>query len=193
MHASSIQSCVGTTPPYDAVFDMSGNAGEWEDSCSGERGGGDLCRVRGGGPPGSSSEGSCAMDELARRDQRLPGRGLPLLRGARAEVSGAQGPGGIPPGTCAPMAPRAAAPASAAARMRSSAWAASFSTVVAASAALRPVKNLMKAASRPGLTPERTRTMGMAGFSISASSVGALLPAAGADEQAVEELDRRGP
>ncbi len=67
-HASSIPSCVGNTPPYDAVFDMSGNAWEWEDSCSGERGAGDLCRVRGGGPPGSS-EGSCAMDELARRDQ----------------------------------------------------------------------------------------------------------------------------
>ncbi len=68
VHASSIPSCVGTTPPYDAVFDMSGNAGEWENSCSGEQGGGDLCRVRGGGPPGSSTEGSCAMDELARRD-----------------------------------------------------------------------------------------------------------------------------
>ena len=68
VHASSIPSCVGTTTPYDAIFDMSGNAGEWEGSCSGEQGGGDLCRVRGGGPPGSSSEGSCAMDELARRD-----------------------------------------------------------------------------------------------------------------------------
>ncbi len=68
VHASSIPSCVGTTPPYDAVFDMSGNAGEWEGSCSGQQGGADLCRVRGGGPPGSSGEGSCAMDELVRRD-----------------------------------------------------------------------------------------------------------------------------
>jgi formylglycine-generating enzyme required for sulfatase activity len=68
VHASSIPSCVGTKPPYDTVFDMSGNAGEWEGSCSGDQGAADLCRVRGGGPPGSS-EGSCAMDELQRRDQ----------------------------------------------------------------------------------------------------------------------------
>ena len=68
VHANSIPSCVGTTAPYNTVFDMSGNAGEWEGSCSGEQGGGDLCRVRGGGPLGSS-QGSCAMDELARRDQ----------------------------------------------------------------------------------------------------------------------------
>jgi formylglycine-generating enzyme required for sulfatase activity len=69
VHANSIPTCVGTAKPFDAVFDMSGNAGEWEDSCSGEVGAGDVCRVRGGGPPNAPTEGSCAMDELVRRDQ----------------------------------------------------------------------------------------------------------------------------
>jgi formylglycine-generating enzyme required for sulfatase activity len=31
-----------------SLFDMSGNVAEWEDSCWGSAGGGDLCRLRGG-------------------------------------------------------------------------------------------------------------------------------------------------
>ncbi|MBI5531320.1 MAG: SUMF1/EgtB/PvdO family nonheme iron enzyme [Deltaproteobacteria bacterium] len=45
--AGVLQSCQGTGA-YAGVFDMSGNAQEWEDSCNGLQGGADLCQVRGG-------------------------------------------------------------------------------------------------------------------------------------------------
>jgi formylglycine-generating enzyme required for sulfatase activity len=64
----AIASCVGNTPPYDQVYDMSGNAWEWEDSCAGSAGAPDLCRVRGGGQHSSSAEVSCSMDYLAKRE-----------------------------------------------------------------------------------------------------------------------------
>jgi formylglycine-generating enzyme required for sulfatase activity len=82
-HVSAIASCVGTTPPYDAVFDMSGNAWEWEDSCAGDRGGGDLCRVRGGGQHSSSAEVSCAMDYLAKREQTFKTVGFRCCAGRK--------------------------------------------------------------------------------------------------------------
>jgi formylglycine-generating enzyme required for sulfatase activity len=72
----AIASCVGTTPPYDQVYDMSGNAWEWEDSCAGEAGEKDLCRVRGGGTHSSSAEVSCSMDYLARREQTFKTVGI---------------------------------------------------------------------------------------------------------------------
>jgi formylglycine-generating enzyme required for sulfatase activity len=37
-------SCHGIEPPFDAIFGLSGNAAEWEDSCTG----GPDCRTRGG-------------------------------------------------------------------------------------------------------------------------------------------------
>lgn len=43
--------CTGTSAPYNQVFDMVGNAGEWEDSCSGYEGttpSTRTCRGRGG-------------------------------------------------------------------------------------------------------------------------------------------------
>jgi formylglycine-generating enzyme required for sulfatase activity len=65
---ASYPKCVGTKPPYDQIFDMSGNAWEWEDSCAGTTGGADLCRVRGGGTHSTSAPVDCAMDYLAKRD-----------------------------------------------------------------------------------------------------------------------------
>ncbi len=46
-NVGSFANCRGASAPYSAMFDMSGNAGEWEDSCFGA-GAGDNCRVRGG-------------------------------------------------------------------------------------------------------------------------------------------------
>jgi len=40
--------CRGTGAPFDEVFDMSGNAAEWVNACSGAAGAIDSCRVRGG-------------------------------------------------------------------------------------------------------------------------------------------------
>jgi formylglycine-generating enzyme required for sulfatase activity len=65
----SVPTCVGKEPPFDSVFDMSGNAWEWEDSCAGASGQSDLCRVRGGGTHASSEIVSCNMDYLAKREQ----------------------------------------------------------------------------------------------------------------------------
>ncbi|MCS6898234.1 MAG: SUMF1/EgtB/PvdO family nonheme iron enzyme, partial [Myxococcales bacterium] len=41
----SATNCVGG---FDGIFDMSGNVQEWEDSCTGNDGASDACRVRGG-------------------------------------------------------------------------------------------------------------------------------------------------
>jgi sulfatase modifying factor 1 len=78
----SYPACVGAAPPYDGVFDMGGNAWEWEDSCTGNGGAGDLCRVRGGSQQESAAPADCATDYLARRDGRMlhPDGGVIILR-----------------------------------------------------------------------------------------------------------------
>jgi formylglycine-generating enzyme required for sulfatase activity len=40
--------CRGEVKPFDGIWDMSGNAFEWEDSCNAGSGTGDYCRRRGG-------------------------------------------------------------------------------------------------------------------------------------------------
>jgi hypothetical protein len=40
--------CASSSPGYQGVYDLAGNVGEWEDSCSGASGATDFCRVRGG-------------------------------------------------------------------------------------------------------------------------------------------------
>jgi formylglycine-generating enzyme len=48
------KSCHGTSAPYDQVFDMVGNAAEWEDACSAYEGttpDGRTCKTRGGWTP----------------------------------------------------------------------------------------------------------------------------------------------
>ena len=44
----SYPDCHGTASPFDAVFDMSGNVQEWEDSCYDSKGADDGCALAGG-------------------------------------------------------------------------------------------------------------------------------------------------
>jgi len=46
---ASLSDCQSSAAGYKGVFDMSGNAWEWEDSCDGTEGETDSCRRRGGG------------------------------------------------------------------------------------------------------------------------------------------------
>lgn len=81
-HASDVMSFAGCTGGYTALFDMSGNVAEWEDSCAASSGAADSCLVRGGylfssaaTPPTTLCHSSVANDTTpspatARRDQR---------------------------------------------------------------------------------------------------------------------------
>lgn len=44
----SLSGCQSSVSGYEGVYDLSGNASEWEDSCNGATGEHDDCRVRGG-------------------------------------------------------------------------------------------------------------------------------------------------
>jgi formylglycine-generating enzyme len=46
----SLATCRGSTAPYSSLYDLSGNADEWEDGCNQKQGNGgnDACRVRSG-------------------------------------------------------------------------------------------------------------------------------------------------
>jgi formylglycine-generating enzyme required for sulfatase activity len=48
MPVGSLGACQSSEPGYGWVFDLSGNALEWEDSCKTSVGDGDRCRLRGG-------------------------------------------------------------------------------------------------------------------------------------------------
>lgn len=56
---ASKSTCVGGFP---GIYDMSGNAFEWEDSCVGTAGTGDDCRVRGGSYTNPESYLRCSVD-----------------------------------------------------------------------------------------------------------------------------------
>ena len=60
--AGSAAACHGQNDPYAAVFDMSGNAAEWEDACVGASGASDSCRPRGGSYNDSASALGCYAD-----------------------------------------------------------------------------------------------------------------------------------
>ena len=48
LEVGSLAGCQSSVSGYAGVFDLSGNVWEWEDSCSGDTGVQDLCRMRGG-------------------------------------------------------------------------------------------------------------------------------------------------
>jgi formylglycine-generating enzyme required for sulfatase activity len=61
----SIPTCEGG---YPRVFDMSGNVGEWEDSCSSNSSNTDLCSVRSGSFHDPAARQSCASPHTETRD-----------------------------------------------------------------------------------------------------------------------------
>lgn len=57
--------CEGGSPD---LWQMSGNVAEWEDSCNGNTGAGDTCRLRGGSYASSPSQLQCGAPNSATRD-----------------------------------------------------------------------------------------------------------------------------
>lgn len=55
----SLATCHGTVPPFEQVFDMSGNVFEFTAECDPYSGPTDPCNVRGGTSPHSAAENSC--------------------------------------------------------------------------------------------------------------------------------------
>lgn len=64
----AVAECHGASPPYDAVFDLSGNVWEWEDACSANAGNADACRVRGGSFNNDEATLRCDTDYTLPRD-----------------------------------------------------------------------------------------------------------------------------
>jgi formylglycine-generating enzyme required for sulfatase activity len=58
----SLPGCQSSTPGYEGVYDLSGNAWEWEDSCTASTGKEDFCRLRGGSKAQSDLGLTCAMN-----------------------------------------------------------------------------------------------------------------------------------
>ena len=64
--------CVVIAPGYGGLADMSGNAEEWENSCAGDAGKGDDCRLRGGSVFQTFATAyACAADHTNNRSARL--------------------------------------------------------------------------------------------------------------------------
>ena len=66
----SLTACNGTPAELNALYDMSGNVAEWEDSCQGTTGEGDSCRVRGGSFRDKASSASCGVSTTRNRSDR---------------------------------------------------------------------------------------------------------------------------
>jgi formylglycine-generating enzyme required for sulfatase activity len=68
--------CHGASPPYDQIYDMSGNVSEWEDSCDGTSGADDLCHRRGGAFIYEGPNIRCGDDSHSTRETTSPTNGF---------------------------------------------------------------------------------------------------------------------
>jgi formylglycine-generating enzyme required for sulfatase activity len=66
----SLTSCIGAPAELNALYDMSGNVAEWEDSCTGSSGTTDVCRVRGGSFRDRANNSSCGATATRNRGDR---------------------------------------------------------------------------------------------------------------------------
>jgi formylglycine-generating enzyme required for sulfatase activity len=57
---ASMPGCESSVSGYTGVYDLSGNVWEWEDSCNGNAGQNDDCRIRGGAFASGSDDLACA-------------------------------------------------------------------------------------------------------------------------------------
>ena len=104
VEVASMRQCHSTISDYSGAYDLSGNVWEWVDSCIGNTGYSDNCRIRGGGFVQAASDIACAAinngprtplpgeagHALARLQLRLPSRTRMGQRSHRpaARVSG---------------------------------------------------------------------------------------------------------
>ncbi len=65
---ASMSGCQSSVSGYTGVYDLSGNVLEWEDSCDGNTGKLDLCRLRGGSFYYSGLDLRCDYDNYDYRD-----------------------------------------------------------------------------------------------------------------------------
>jgi formylglycine-generating enzyme required for sulfatase activity len=69
----SLKGCASPDAGYAGVFDLSGNAYEWEDSCgTTDAGPNDICYLRGSGYPDGGSRLACAITEWKFRNEVYP-------------------------------------------------------------------------------------------------------------------------
>jgi formylglycine-generating enzyme required for sulfatase activity len=61
--------CRGDSAPYDALYDLNGNAAEWEDRCKESKGSDDDCRTRGGSYLQPWDHTDCAEEPTRKRKQ----------------------------------------------------------------------------------------------------------------------------
>ena len=66
----SLTTCIGAPAELNALYDMSGNVAEWEDSCTGTAGTTDVCRVRGGSFRDKASNAACGAATTRNRGDR---------------------------------------------------------------------------------------------------------------------------
>jgi formylglycine-generating enzyme required for sulfatase activity len=77
----SVAACQSAVPGYAGIFDMSGNAAEWEDACEkiatdANASMSDKCRVRGGSYQSENAALACAADRFLLRNQPSPDVGF---------------------------------------------------------------------------------------------------------------------
>ncbi|HPY20220.1 MAG TPA: SUMF1/EgtB/PvdO family nonheme iron enzyme [Polyangiaceae bacterium] len=66
--AGSMMDCQSPNPLFAGVFDLTGNAAEWQDSCAASKGKKDDCRLRGGSYDCGAPSNRCDSERVEKRD-----------------------------------------------------------------------------------------------------------------------------